>query len=197
MIFRIFLFGISMLFFLSLEAEEKPYFSINFNNDFRAWKGRPGERGGNARSVIIKQGGWKKSPALLWEYEIGEQYKSCFYSCLVPNRVIPRKPTRMSVRICGDRSGTNLGVRLRDATGRIWQQHLTVIDFEGWKIIEIDIKPAGYAWGGKVRPDKGFTYPIRLHELMLEHKPDVKKGRSKGKIILDEFHFYERQLEEF
>ena len=109
----------------------------------------------------------------------------------------PRKPLKMSFCIRGNNSNTLLGFRLRDATGRIWQQNLTTIDFEGWRTIEVDIKPAGYAWGGKSRPDNGFTYPITLLEFTLDLKPDKPYYKTKGKIILDEFLFYERQYENF
>ena len=197
MVLRGLLFGVGMLPLLLLGTGEKPYFTINFNKASKPWRARPGEKGGKAKSALTRSGGYRQSPALIWYYELNEKVTPCVYSCLVPARVLPRKPLKMSFCIRGNNSNTLLGFRLRDATGRIWQQNLTTIDFEGWRTIEVDIKPAGYAWGGKSRPDNGFTYPITLLEFTLDLKPDKPYYKTKGKIILDEFLFYERQYENF
>ena len=103
----------------------------------------------------------------------------------------------MSFMMYGDNNLAKFGLRLRDATGRVWQQSLPEINWTGWREIKIELKPVGYAWGGTAREDGGFTYPITLAEMMIDHAVDHPLNRVRGEVRLDRFVFSEIDVAEF
>lgn len=168
----------------------------NFDGAPAKWGTGRGERGASISTAEIKpQTGTENSAAIVWHYDFSmDQPAGNTYVRIRPLLDIPGKPLRFSVRIKGDNSGLTLGCRLRDASGRTWQFGLGKIDFDGWKEFDVTLDPAkAYAWGGTVRQDKGFSFPLRFEEFLLDYgKPAAK---VKGELIIDDLQFFGEAVE--
>lgn len=168
----------------------------NFDGAPAKWGTGRGERGASISTAEVKpQTGTENSAAIVWHYDFSmDQPAGNTYVRIRPLLDIPGKPLRFSVRIKGDNSGLTLGCRLRDASGRFWQFGLGKIDFDGWKEFDVTLDPAkAYAWGGTVRQDKGFSFPLRFEEFLLDYgKPAAK---VKGELIIDDLQFFGEAVE--
>lgn len=159
------------------------------------WEIGRGECGVSVSSAeLVPKAGSEESAALVWRYDFSkDEPAGGTYVRLRPLLEIPGKPVRFTVRIKGDKSGLGLVYRLRDASDRVWQFGLGPIDFEGWKTFDVTVKPGGFAWGGTVRPDKGFTYPLKFEEFLLDYsRPAEKKS---GQLVLDGLTIYGETIE--
>ena len=168
----------------------------NFDGAPAKWGTGRGERGASISTAEVKpQTGTENSSAIVWQYDFSmDQPAGNTYVRIRPLLDIPGKPLRFTVRIKGDNSGLTLGCRLRDASGRFWQYGLGKVDFDGWKEFNVEIDPFhGFAWGGTVRQDKGFSFPLRFEEFLLDYgKPAAK---VKGELIIDDLKFYGETVE--
>lgn len=168
----------------------------NFDGKPVQWATGRGERGASISTAEVKpQTGTENSAAIVWHYDFSmDEPAGTTYVRLRPEMDIPGEPVRFTVRVKGDKSGLPLCYRLRDASGRTWQYTLGNIDFDGWKEFDVTLDPArAYAWGGTVRPDKGFSFPLRFDEFMLDYgKPAAK---VKGDLIIDDLQFYGAAVE--
>lgn len=176
---------------------EKPMFEENFNGGAVNWGTGRGERGASVSRAEVRPGiGTDGSAAIVWSYDFSmDQPAGNTYVRLRPLLDLPGKPVRFTFRLKGDNSGLVLAYRLRDASDRIWQFGLGKVDFDGWKEFELTIKPdGGFAWGGTVRPDKGFSFPLRFEEFLLDYgKP---AARTTGELQLDDLRFYGESMEQ-
>lgn len=176
---------------------EKILIQENFDGSTVNWGTGRGERGESISLSQVRSGiGTAGSAAIAWNYDFSmDQPASNTYVRLRPLLDLPGKPVRFTFRLKGDNSGLPFGYRLRDATGRIWQFGICKIDFDGWKEFEVKIKPdSGFSWGGTVRSDKGFSFPLRFEEFLLDYTHPVQ--RTKGELQLDDLHFYGESLEQ-
>jgi len=192
---KILCIAIAVFVGLAANAAETVLASENFDGAPPKWGTAKGERGVSvSRAEIVPRAGTDNSGAIVWHYDFSKDEPARMtYVRLRPLLEIPGKPVRFTVRVKGDKSGLGLAYRLRDASGRVWQFGLGPIDFEGWKTFDVTVKPGGFAWGGTVRPDKGFTYPLKFEEFLLDYsRPAEKKS---GQLVLDDLTIYGETVE--
>lgn len=185
---------------LPLLAEKPVLYSERFDEETRIWSTGTGERpSGDTESSLRPGAGRNGSNGLVWSYDFtGIKPQSSVYLRLRPIVKLYGKPVAFSIWIKGDKSMRTLLYRLRDGSGRTWQYNLCRLDFEGWKKIEAPIRPGGFAWGGTVRPDKQFSWPLTFLEFLMDYS---RPGnfRNAGEIVLDDFTVYgeEKTVEVF
>lgn len=186
-----------VLFFSAVTMCGAGELQIDFENHLPLWRVSSGDNGGGGSSELRARSGVDESVGLVWKYDLGEKPGAGVYSRIAINLELPTDSVMMSFMMYGDNSLAKFGLRLRDATGRVWQQSLPEINWTGWREIKIELKPVGYAWGGTAREDGGFTYPITLAEMMIDHAVDHPLNRVRGEVRLDRFVFSEIDVAEF
>ena len=161
------------------------------NSGRMKWQGGAGERGGQGRVWLqntVVHGG---TQALAWQYDFRDvKPQAGVYSRCRLNVLLPAHPQRLVIWVYSDNSGRTLQYRLRDATGRFWQQYLGKLDRHGWLRLDSKFKTSAPAWGGKPSPQGGFTYPLTLVEFIIGGEtPD--KFQPQGTIYLDDLDVFE------
>jgi len=199
---KIFLMGIlcGALGFAAGAAEDQPIYQERFEGgSARNWSAGGGEVGGKGETELADGAGIDDSRALLWHYDMGDKPAGCVYSRCRANALLPGKPVRMKIWIFGDNSNLDLQFRIQDATGKVWQNGIGRIDWEGWRELDIPIAPTGYSWGGEDQPDKGFLYPVTLTEFMLDYSTSAAAQaahRSAGTLAIDDLTVYQEAVDE-
>jgi len=83
--------------------------------------------------------------------------------------------------IYGDSSHLAPRLRVKDATGKVWQPSLPPIKWTGWKYVEMKLDESTANWGGQEDPQKrGPKFPLKWDAPFLLDNPH--RGASKGTI---------------
>lgn len=161
------------------------------------WTAGRGENGGRGEASVSTQTVHEGDAAIAWHYDFrgfSSPEPGGVYTRLRPPQAnesaLPGRPLAIDLWVYGDGSGRNLGVRLRDAAGRIWQKGLGRVDWEGWKQINQPLLPDEdiASWGGdKDAPSNQYVLPVEFHELTLGK--GVKDSPRIGTIYFDNLSF--------
>jgi len=142
-------------------------------------------RNGKAKFTEITQSTEQKhdgvsSLKLVWDF--GDKPGNGDFTALGINFKTPGKPHTYEFWLYADQPNLNLSVRLRDASGEIFQRDAGKIDWTGWRKITIPAEATGIHWGG----DKNgvLNLPLTLDSIVLGWTPD---GKMTGALYLDGF----------
>lgn len=117
---------------------------------------------------LVKDGGPSAdsipAPAHL-RYRFGEGWKFLRVAAKGEQRKIPGEPTAFGVWIDGDAKLATARMRLVDASGQTWQADGPVIDWKGWKYVELPLRSTSAHWGGA--NDGRIHYPLKWDSSLL------------------------------
>ncbi|MFA6104172.1 MAG: sugar-binding protein [Victivallaceae bacterium] len=113
-------------------------------------------------------------------WDFGNSPNNGDFIALGVNFRTPGFPQTYEFWLYADKPNLNLGIRLRDTSGEIFQRDVCKIDWDGWRKIIIPAEATSIHWGG----DKNGTLnlPLTLDSIVFSWTPD---GKAAGTAYLD------------